>query len=126
MAAKLPRTTAFAALGRAFAAGARGGPSVGHRLAALPRMIKASLTGEYDGGKRLAMMAAGLLYVASPLDLVPEALLLLVGLADDAIVITWVAGALLSETQRFLEWEQQRSVVIDGHSPRPSDRRRRR
>ncbi len=123
MATRLRRTAAFTALWRALTAGHRGGPSVGRRLAALPRMIKASLTGRYDGGGRLAMMAAGLLYVVSPIDFVPEAFLLLLGLADDAVVVTWLAGAVLSETERFLEWERQRSMVIDTAAP---TRRRRR
>jgi uncharacterized membrane protein YkvA (DUF1232 family) len=85
--------------------GTRGGPSIGRRLGALPRMIRASLRGEYDGGKRLALMAAAALYVASPVDLVPEAILLVFGLVDDLMVVTWLAGAVLSETERFLEWE---------------------
>ena len=28
------------------------------------------------------------------------------GLIDDAFVLTWLTGALLSETERFLEWEK--------------------
>jgi uncharacterized membrane protein YkvA (DUF1232 family) len=75
-------------------------------------MIRASLRGEYDGGGRLALMAAATLYVVSPVDLVPETLLLAVGLVDDFVVITWLAGAVLSETERFLQWE------IRGPGPR--------
>lgn len=107
----LKRGAAFGALGRALTVGARGGPSLGQRLAALPRMIKATVKGEYDGGLRLALMSAALVYVASPIDAVPEALLLAVGLVDDAIVITWLAGAVLAETERFLTWESRRVVV---------------
>jgi hypothetical protein len=29
-------------------------------------------------------------------------------------MITWLAGAILSETGRFLEWEQRRAAVISG------------
>ncbi|WP_213453567.1 YkvA family protein [Rhizomonospora bruguierae] len=108
------RTAAFTALGRALTAGARGGPPLGRRLAALPRMIRATMRGQYDGGRRLALMAAGLAYVASPIDLIPEGLLLLVGLADDAVMVAWLAGAVLSETERFLEWERRGATVIDG------------
>ncbi|GAB3945634.1 hypothetical protein GCM10027614_37750 [Micromonospora vulcania] len=39
----LKRGAAFAALARALAAGSRGGPSLGTRLAALPRMIMATV-----------------------------------------------------------------------------------
>jgi uncharacterized membrane protein YkvA (DUF1232 family) len=112
MAKTLKRTAAFAALAKALTSGARGGPSIGKRLAALPRMLKATARGEYDGGMRVAMMAAATAYVISPIDLIPEAFLFVFGLADDAIMITWLAGTVLSETQRFLEWEKERARVV--------------
>lgn len=106
------RQHAYAALLRAFKPGT---PGVGKRLSAIPRMIRASLRGEYDGGARLFAMAAAGLYVISPIDLVPEALLLVFGLVDDAVVGVWLAGALLAETERFLEWERRRETIIPGH-----------
>jgi uncharacterized membrane protein YkvA (DUF1232 family) len=112
MAKTLKRTAAFAALAKALTSGARGGPSISKRLAALPRMLKATARGEYDGGMRVAMMAAATAYVISPIDLIPEAFLFVFGLADDAIMITWLAGTVLSETQRFLEWEKERARVV--------------
>jgi hypothetical protein len=115
MAKTMKRTAAFAALGRALFAGLRGGPGLGKRLAALPRMLKATASGEYDGGVRLAMMAAAVAYVASPVDLMPELFLTVFGLADDALMITWLAGSVLAETERFLAWEKSRSLVMPGH-----------
>jgi uncharacterized membrane protein YkvA (DUF1232 family) len=115
MAKTLKRTAAFAALARALTSGARGGPPLGKRLAALPRMIRATARGEYDGGLRMAMMVAATAYVVSPIDLVPELFLTIFGLADDALMITWLAGSVLSETERFLEWERRRDTVIPGH-----------
>lgn len=123
MATRLRRTAAFAALGRALTAGARGGPSLGRRIRALPRMIRASARREYDGGVRVAAMAAAAAYIASPIDLVPEGLLLLFGIADDLVMASWLAGAVLSETERFLAWEQRKQLVGDG--PAVSGRRRR-
>ena len=114
MAKTLKRTAAFTALARALVSGARGGPSISKRLAALPRMMKATARGEYDGGKRVLAMAAASAYVISPIDLIPEGFLLIFGLADDAVMITWLAGAVLSETARFLEWEKQRARVVVG------------
>ncbi|MDG4774845.1 YkvA family protein [Solwaraspora sp. WMMD792] len=114
MARTLKRAAAFAALGRALTAGARGGPSLGRRLAALPRMIRATMRGEYDGGLRLALMTAAVAYVASPFDLVPEAMLLMLGIVDDALVVTWLAGSVLAETERFLDWEARRESVVPG------------
>jgi uncharacterized membrane protein YkvA (DUF1232 family) len=114
MAKTLKRTAAFTALARALMSGARGGPSLAERLAALPRMMKATMQGRYDGGMRVAMMAAMSAYVLSPVDLLPEAGLLIFGLADDAVMITWLAGTVLSETERFLEWEKERARVVVG------------
>ncbi|HEX5740110.1 MAG TPA: YkvA family protein [Pilimelia sp.] len=108
------RMGALRALWEAVAAGARGGPPVGARMAALPRMLRASLRGEYDGGGRALLMAAAAAYVVSPVDLLPEGLLFAVGLADDALVVTWLAGAVLAETTRFLDWERRRAATIDG------------
>jgi uncharacterized membrane protein YkvA (DUF1232 family) len=112
MAKTLKRTAAFTALAKALTSGARGGPSIGMRLAALPRMLKATAKGEYDGGMRIAIMAAATAYVISPIDLVPEAFLLVFGLADDAVMVAWLAGTVLSETERFLEWEKRRDRIV--------------
>jgi uncharacterized membrane protein YkvA (DUF1232 family) len=112
MAKTLKRAAAFTALTRALTAGARGGPSLSKRLAALPRMLTATARGQYDGGLRLALMAAATAYVVSPIDAVPEALLWVVGLIDDAVMVTWLAGAVLAETDRFLEWERVNGRLV--------------
>jgi Protein of unknown function (DUF1232) len=114
MAKTLKRSAAFVALARALTAGARGGPGLGARLAALPRMIKATASGEYDGGMRLALMTAATVYVVSPFDFVPELFLAVFGLVDDVVMVTWLAGAVLAETDRFLEWEARRRTVVPG------------
>lgn len=114
MANNLRRMAAFKALWQALTASRKGGPSIGKRIAAVPRMIRAIMKGEYDGGKSLLLMAAALAYIVSPIDLVPEGMLLLIGLADDAVVITWLAGSVLSETQRFIEWEKDRDRILIG------------
>ncbi len=79
-------------------------------------MLRASRRGEYDGltTSRAGLMALAAVYVVSPIDLVPEGLLLLLGLADDAVVVAWLAGALLDETERFIAWEKARQNVING------------
>jgi uncharacterized membrane protein YkvA (DUF1232 family) len=112
MAKTLKRAAAFSALGRALMSGARGGPSIGTRLAALPRMVRATARREYDGGLRVAMMAAATAYIVSPIDVIPEAFFLIFGLADDALMITWLAGSVLAETERFLEWEKEQARVV--------------
>jgi uncharacterized membrane protein YkvA (DUF1232 family) len=104
---------AWTALLRVFKPGT---PGLGRRIAAIPRMIAATMRGEYDGKSRLAAMAVAGMYIVSPIDLVPEIPLMLLGLVDDAAVAAWFAGAILDETERFLEWERQRSMVIPGHT----------
>jgi uncharacterized membrane protein YkvA (DUF1232 family) len=117
MAGRLRRRMALAALLRVFKPGT---PGLGRRLRAFPRMIRATMRGEYDGKGRLSMMAISALYMLSPIDLVPEAFFLAVGLIDDAAVATFLVGAILDETERFLEWERQRARVIPGHVGRGS------
>jgi len=96
-----------------------GGPTVGRRIQAVPRLVRATMNGSYVGttAGRLALMAAAVAYVASPIDLVPEAFLPVLGVADDAVVISWVARALLDETDRFLAWEAGQGI---GRVDRPS------
>jgi uncharacterized membrane protein YkvA (DUF1232 family) len=112
MAENLRRRMAFNALLRVFKPGT---PGIGRRLGAIPRMVRATMRGEYDGKGRLAMLAFSAVYIVSPIDLVPEAALLLLGLVDDAAVAVYFAGALLDETERFLAWEKARDTVIPGH-----------
>lgn len=91
-------------------------PGVSEQLAAVPRMVMMTLRGEYHGvdRSRLLLMAAALAYVVSPVDLVPEGLLLVVGIGDDAFVLSWLAGAVLADTEAFLSWEHETSR--EGHS----------
>jgi uncharacterized membrane protein YkvA (DUF1232 family) len=117
MARRLGRTAAFVALWRQLRAANRGGPGLGARLASLPRMIAASLRPRqrYDGLWRLGLMAVALLYVVWPVDAIPELFLGPIGLLDDAVVVTWLTGAVLSETGRFLEWERRRQLPALSH-----------
>ena len=82
-------------------------------------MVGDALSGRYDalGPTRLAVIGLALAYLASPLDLVPEVLIPLVGLADDSLIALWLAGTFVAETDRFLAWEDTRSappIVVDG------------
>jgi uncharacterized membrane protein YkvA (DUF1232 family) len=106
MGRRLSRTVAFVALWRQLRAARREGPGLGVRLRALPRLTVASVRRRYDGLWRVILMAVAFLYVVWPLDLVPVVALGPIGLIDDAVVITWLAGAVISETGRFLEWER--------------------
>jgi uncharacterized membrane protein YkvA (DUF1232 family) len=91
-----------------------GTPGLARRVGAVPRMIRATVQGRYDGRSRLTMMLVSAAYIVSPIDFVPEGILLFIGLVDDAAVAAWFAGALLDETERFLEWEK-RQQAVPGH-----------
>jgi uncharacterized membrane protein YkvA (DUF1232 family) len=112
------RIAAFRALWRAVTQARQpGAPGVGDRLRALPRLARAAVSGGYPqlSRGRLGLIVLALAYLVSPIDLVPEAFLALVGLTDDAVVALWLGGAFLAETGRFLAWEREQPTVI--HQP---------
>jgi uncharacterized membrane protein YkvA (DUF1232 family) len=110
----LRRTAAFTALWKAFVTSSGSTVSLGDRLGAMPRMIWNTMRGRYDGTGRILAMAAATAYVVSPVDLVPEAFFLLFGLADDVLIVSWIAGALISETDRYLMWENGGKAPVGG------------
>ena len=99
-----------------FVRGARrpGAPSAGDRMAALPRMVAMSLSGRYPflPRHRLLLMGTALMYVLMPIDFLPELLLPVIGLGDDALVLAWLVGAILAETEAFIAWERSRVQVV--------------
>jgi uncharacterized membrane protein YkvA (DUF1232 family) len=111
------RWGALRSLATAFRNATRPGtPGVAARLTSLPRLVWATFTGEYAGTSRARLLAvvAALLYVVSPVDLVPELVLPFVGLGDDAVVIGWIAVALINDTESFLRWERDRDLAAHG------------
>jgi len=77
-------------------------------------MMSDALSGRYAalGRGRLALLGLALVFLVSPVDFVPEAVVPLLGLADDGVVALWLAGAFLAETDRFLAWERSRPAVV--------------
>jgi uncharacterized membrane protein YkvA (DUF1232 family) len=74
---------------------------------ALGRLASAYRSGRYRdiSPKRLALVAAGLAYVASPLDVVPD--FVPGGFLDDALVLALVLRTVKTEIDAFRRWEQQ-------------------
>lgn len=93
-----------------------GSPGIGERLGALPRLVLATVRGQYSGTsrRRLALLAAAVVYVVSPVDFLPEMALGLFGLADDAVVVSWIAATVINETEQFLAWEKVRERTVRG------------
>lgn len=102
-----------AAYAAAAAAAAADGPvSFGARIASIPRLVRDVLGGRYDGLSkgRLGLMVLAVLYVLSPIDLIPEAVLPFVGLVDDAALAAWLVAALFGATNAYRAWELGRVV----------------
>jgi uncharacterized membrane protein YkvA (DUF1232 family) len=93
-----------------------GTPGLGTRATSLPRLVRATVRGDYAGTsrRRLLVIVGALLYVVSPIDLLPEMFLPLLGIGDDALVISWIAASLINETESFLRWERDRERTVPG------------
>ncbi len=117
MAQTAARWAGVLGVARALRAASRpGGPGLGEQLGAVPRMVGASVQGRYDGLSRgrLAMIVVLLLYIISPIDFLPEGLLLVFGLVDDAAIAAVIAGWLLGEADNYLVWEGRSTYAIPG------------
>ncbi|GAA4897205.1 YkvA family protein [Streptomonospora salina] len=114
---KSNRAAAGAAAWQAVQHSARpGAPGLGERAAAIPRMLVSRLRGDYAdlSVPRLLVYILAVAYVASPIDLVPELFVPVLGLADDVGVAVWLATGLMGESERFLRWER-RDDRVQGH-----------
>jgi uncharacterized membrane protein YkvA (DUF1232 family) len=115
------RIAALRALWRAIVTSRRAGaPDLGELAAAVPRMAGTTLSGRYRQltRGRLALIVLAVAYIVSPVDLVPELVLGPIGLIDDGAVALWLAGVLLVESERFVDWERAgRPAVVDSPPP---------
>jgi uncharacterized membrane protein YkvA (DUF1232 family) len=78
-------------------------------LPLLVRLLKAWKSGSYRGlsVRTLASMAAALLYVLSPVDLVPD-FIPGIGMIDDVVVLALLLQSLAQDLAAFRAWEQTR------------------
>ena len=95
-----------------------GSAGLAERAAAVPRMLSAIARGEYRGTTfgHVAMLAAAVAYIVSPLDFMPEALFSVFGLGDDAIVVSWLVATLINDTEAFLAWERSGGRTQRGYA----------
>ncbi len=66
------------------------------------------MSGAYTGLSvhKLVTIVAALLYLISPLDVIPD-FIPVVGYVDDAAVIAWVLKSIAEELKDFKSWEQR-------------------
>ncbi|RKT56224.1 YkvA family protein [Saccharothrix australiensis] len=89
---------------------ARGEPepvgSVLDRAKALPRLLRQRKAYGLPAS-RLAQWGFALVYLVSPIDILPE-LLPVVGITDDAGVAVWLLTSLSTATGQYLNWERSK------------------
>jgi uncharacterized membrane protein YkvA (DUF1232 family) len=99
---------------------ARSGPfkDVMDDFRALIRLVVAYARGNYRAipADSLVVIIAGLVYVVSPVDLVPD--VLPGGFVDDAVVVAWVVRMVRGELEAFRAWE------LGSDAPRDEERAR--
>ena len=78
-------------------------------LPLLARLLKAWKDGSYRGlsVRTLASLATALLYVLSPLDVVPD-FIPGIGLIDDAAILTLLLHSIAQDLAAFRVWEENR------------------
>jgi len=87
----------------------------------LVRMVQAFVTGAYRQIEPSTVLAgvAVLLYVLSPIDLVPD-FIPVVGFMDDFALISWFITKFQAEIARFQEWENTSALSASGVAPAPA------
>jgi len=77
------------------------------RLKALPRLWKTWRGGKYPELPRsqVLMWAVALVYLVSPIDVLPE-FLPVIGVTDDAGVLVWLLSSLSVASGSYLRWEK--------------------
>ena len=85
------------------------------------RMVRSYITGEYREIQTSTVISglAVLLYVLSPIDLVPD-FIPVVGFLDDLSLISWFVGKFHGEIIRYHAWEKQ-SARLAPSSPAQGD-----
>ena len=87
-------------------------PSARRRARALPRLLRAAREGAYPGlpKSRMALWGLALVYLVSPIDVLPE-LLPIIGVADDAGVAVWLFTSVSTAAGLYLRHERDRSKL---------------
>ncbi len=100
--------------------GSRGRYPLGRRLAAVLPMVRDTLKGRWPGAPKARVLGglAGLVYVVSPLDILPEVLLGPFGLGDDIALAAVSVAALLSAAE---DWLEARDAAVAAPMPGEGD-----
>ena len=87
--------------------------SVIAKIPALFRMLKTAAQGKYRPGiKNLLIFILLIVYILSPIDLIPDFPLIGIGFLDDATIAFFALSKLFKEVDKFTEWEATQNQVI--------------
>ncbi|NTU59411.1 MAG: DUF1232 domain-containing protein [Chlorobiaceae bacterium] len=92
------------------------------RVLALIRMVRCWVNREYKEvpWQTLVLVTAGLIYLVTPLDGIPD-LLPLIGFSDDIAVLSAVIVSVSRDLEKFLEWEKSSMAQADVVEPEPEE-----
>ncbi len=78
--------------------------SVSEHLTLMTNYVKDVASGHYKGYNKthLTLIVAAILYVVSPLDIIPD-FLIVAGLVDDAAIIAWAFNEMSKELSKYKE-----------------------
>lgn len=78
--------------------------SVSEHLTLITNYVKDVASGRYKGYNKthLTLIVAAILYVVSPLDIIPD-FLIVAGLVDDAAIIAWAFNEMSKELSKYKE-----------------------
>lgn len=85
------------------------------KIPVLFRMFRASLNGQYKPGiKNLFIFTFLIIYVLSPIDLIPD-FLVGIGFLDDLTIAFFAFSKLFKEVDKYVAWEKQKhnTIVIE-------------
>lgn len=86
-----------------------------HKVLLLVRLVKAFAKGQYKAipWKSIVSIIATLIYILSPIDVLPD-FLPVVGFTDDVALVFWLFNSINDDIEAFEQWEKsQNSVVIE-------------
>lgn len=77
------------------------------------KMIRSYISGDYKKlpWKSLLLIATGLVYFVSPIDIIPD-FIPVAGFLDDMTIILWIVNAIREDVEDFQEWENTYAQAV--------------
>lgn len=83
------------------------------KINSLFRMLVADITGKFKMKKRyFILFILALVYIISPIDFIPGWFFPIIGLTDDLSVLVLSVSLLMTEVNRFIQWELDQKLGV--------------